>query len=608
MPRAFKDFYRGLREKHQRVFTQAHAELLVLWRTHYDAAGKYYDRIPGYEEWPVADPATGIPKGWSYDNLQTSIPEHIFDTAAIRQGMATARLYQPPVRTTRVGLKFGERVEFDDHDFDQKIHFIGQSRAMRPQCFGGVDALSGFAALSVRPTLWDDEAESKRVLTEFQFRCFVVHWLQTQGYRTDEAKTTLFTESAKSVIRPDFERRLSLATGGQVTVCQGRAFAETAHPGQFSPRGKGNPKHKPLIEGLWCVMENLLDRLPGQIGSNQRINGPAEMHGRELFLARSLDLAKALPPDLAQEVMLGFMTYQTFTRMAKAALDALMDDTDHELEGWGELEFVRMEWRSDAKSPTWLRTEHFLELPEPEQMAIRARLKHSSEMLTRPVRLSRREVRGRYAGELTKLGPIMLHRLLNPDDGFQVTVSRQSTIEFQDTLRFGPGTFRFMVQNRFREIYPGDKFDAFFNPLNPGWLQIVDAKGASVALLERMEAPSKNDKEGIERSIKQVSGWVGTRRTGIASRHFDEAETRLHMTAHNQSLVDEAAARKAKAGPQTDELNRVSRKAAEAGRAMAPAVQRDQPIEGEVIDEVISAPARAQEDLGEAEFIRTPVY
>jgi len=605
LPLAFQEFFRGLREKHQRVASQAHAELLAIWRTHYDMSGRHYERIPGYDAWPMANPATSIPEGWSRDNLQRSVREHVFDSLAARQGMAAARNYQPPVRTTRVGLSYGERVEFDDHDFDVKLHFAGQSRGTRPQCFGALEALSGWGTMAVRPTLWDDAAEQSRVLTEFHFRCFAANWLITQGYRDDEAGTTFVTESAKSVLRASFQSRLSALTGGKVTVHQGRVFAERAHPGQFEPRGKGNPKHKPMIEGFWSVVENALDRLPGRIGSNQRINGPAEMHGREIALARSLDLARVLPPDLAQEVaLLGVMTFGQFSRVAHAAIAAVLQDREHDLEGWEELGFTRMEWRSEAESPTWLPVSDFAALPAPEQTALRARMQAPGAALTRAVRLSRQEVRDRHQGELRRLSPMALHRLLEPDDSFEVTVTRQSLIEFRDTLRFGPQEYRFLAQATGREMYPGDKFAAFFNPLSPRWLQLVDAKGGHVAMVERLETPSRNDTDGIKRAIAVQSSWVSDRKGRLAGRHYDAAEQRLHMAEHNQRLAEMAAARQPDA--QTPEMRRTARRAAEAGRAMAVA-REEGPIEGEVIDEVIErATAPAPEDLGEVEHIEMP--
>ena len=229
LPAAFKEFYRALREKHQRVATAAHDELVLIYRTRYDLEGKFYDRIPGFDGWPPANPLTGLPEGWTYKNLQKAVPDHPWDRAASRQGLAAASAFRPPVRTTRVGLRIGERVEFDDHQFDLKVHFAGQSRAMRPVCFGGVDGLSSFVSLAVRPTLWDDAAEQKRTLTEFQFRSFVLFWLSTHGYRDDDRGTTLVTERGTAVIREDFESRLRAFTGGRVKVSAGSMFSEASH-------------------------------------------------------------------------------------------------------------------------------------------------------------------------------------------------------------------------------------------------------------------------------------------------------------------------------------------------------------------------------------------
>lgn len=597
LPAAFREFYRGLREKHQRVATMAHAELIEIWRSHYDVSGKYYDKIPGYDRWPEANPTTGMPVGWSYDSLQRSVPEHPWDTAAARQGLAAASGYRPPVRTTRVGLRIGERVEFDDHQFDTKVHFAGQSRAMRPVCFGGIDGLSSFVSLAVRPTLWDDAAEQKRTLTEFQFRCFVLWWLAEHGYRNDDAGTTLFTERGTAVIRADFEARLRAFTGGRVRVSAGSMFSESAHPGQYAPRGKGNFRHKAAIEGFWSILENVLDRLPGRMGSNQRLNGPAELHGREMVLAKTLDLARTLPPALAEQLMFPVLPFGTFSKLTYAALDAVLADQHHDLEGWEDLGFVRMEWRSDAGSHLWLPQQALTQLPDTERMALASRIS-SEDGLTRCVRLSRRDVWESHKGQLTQISPAALCRLMDPEDAVEVTVTRQSLVEFQDTARFGPGTFRFLAQSRTRELHPGDKFAAFFNPLTPRWLQLVDAKGAPVALLESWEAPSRNDLDGIKRQMGKQAAWEADRKVRLAGRHFDEAEQRAHLAEHNR-LVAEAAGKGQ--GVRGKEAEALAKRAAEVGRAMLPAEDAEV---AEVIDERITAAPRAEDTLEPDEIVR----
>lgn len=51
-------------------------ELRVIWRRHHDSKYKPYEQIPGYAEWPKANPATGLPHGWSETNLRRrALPE-----------------------------------------------------------------------------------------------------------------------------------------------------------------------------------------------------------------------------------------------------------------------------------------------------------------------------------------------------------------------------------------------------------------------------------------------------------------------------------------------------------------------------------------------------
>ncbi len=539
LPEAFKEFYRGLREKHQRVATSAHRDLLLIWRTHTDAAGNYHTQIPGYgDTWPAADARTGIPTGWTYENLQQAVPEDVYDAKAAREGLFAASTFRPPLLTTRVGLKLGERVEFDDHEFDHKIHFPGQPKAMRPTCYGGIDGLSSFVDLFVRPVLWDLNDQSKKELTEFQFRCFVIHWLMRHGYRPEPGGTTFFVENAKATIREDFKRNLFDLSNGAILVSKGAMFSASAHPGQFRPRGKGNFKHKPGIEGAWSIIENILDRLPGHTGSNARINGPAELHGREDYLQRVLKQAATLPQDRAAGLLLPVLSFHQFSTVALETIAGWLADPDHDLEGWDKLGFEKPEWRPDEKSLAWYTQEDFARLSEGEQMVLRAKLADPSMHLTRVQRLSRREVWDRFNHELVRFSPKQMHRLFPLTDGIEVTVNKQRLIEFTDREKFGPGTFCFLARDRHHgDALPGEKFLAFFNPLHPRWLNCCRADGSHVAMFEAWDIPSRNDVEGIKRQMGRQAAWEAPRKLRLAGRHQDEAEQRAHMIEHNRAVV-----------------------------------------------------------------------
>lgn len=549
LPQAFVDFYLELKENHKRADKSAHSELLLIWRTKSNRRGRYYDKIPGYAEWPEADPRTGIPHGWSYKNLQRVAPENPYDKKATKEGLFAASFFRPPVLTTRVGMKLGERVEFDDHDFDAKTHFPGQPKAMRPTCFGGVDGLSGFLDLVVRPTFWDAQKAKKEESKEFQFRCFVIHWLTVHGYRNDEVGTLLCGENAKAVFRENFATRLSEMSGGKIRTHAGPMFGESVHQGQFGPQAKGNFRNKAMIEEAWSVIENLLDSLPGQMGSHQRLNGPAELHGREDYLQRVLKKSATLPADRAKKLILPVMTFHQFSSEAITRIAEWLDNRDHELEGWDKLEFEKCIWRPDERSLAWYDEEDFARLPEDEQRVLGLRLKDPNLDLTRAVKLSRREVWTKLRTELVRFSPKQYHRLFPREDGFEVTVQKNHLIEFRDREKFGPGEFRFLARDRHHgDAMPGEKFLVFFNPLQPRWLNVCRADGSNYAMFEAWDRAAKNDVDAINRSKGKQAAWETPRRHAIANRHHQDAEERNHMLEHNRAVVE---------GRETEELAKV---------------------------------------------------
>jgi hypothetical protein len=552
LPAEFKQFVLSLDEKHARTFAGAYEELMLIWKTHHDNGlpPARYDKIPGYDKWPKAAPGLEHPAGWSERQLRRVVEQlrDPYEQAAAKEGLFAASEFRPPVRTTRVGLKLGERYEFDDHEFDVKVHFAGQKIVTRPICFGGVDGLSAFFDMAVRPILWDADAEKKRKLTEQQFRFFLLHWLCAHGYRGDEAGTILFLENGTATVRRgnELERKLYCETGGKVRLSRGSMFARAAHPGQFAPRGKGNFKFKPLIEGAWRIIEDRLQRLPGRTGSNARLNGPAELHGREQYALRVLKQAEQLPAEYAAELLLPVATFGQFSRYAFDAIHTLMTQTDHDLEGWDALGFERVQWRPDPDAANWYEAEDLARLPESEQLVLRAKLGDPALPLTRAVKRSRAEVWALHREELTRLTPNQYCRLLELEDAVEVTVPKNRVIEFEDKVRFGPGRFRFLADSRGRTYLPGEKYLLFFNPLDPRVAQLCNAHGAHVGLVEAWEMPSDNDLEGIKRQMGRQAAWEAPKRGHVAARQFDEAAARAHMLDHNRGVV--AAARAAESG------------------------------------------------------------
>ena len=232
-PAKFQDWCRGMFEKFQRNNRAGYREIIFIWE-HHRTSGAIGGRsvpvleIPGYAEWPKADRLGRYPEGWSYKNLIRFAPDN-YDAAAARQGRFAASMFRPSVCKSRVGLRFLERSEFDDHEWNLKIHYPGQAKAMRPRGFVGAEGLSGKLVPSFKPTLWDAEEEMKKALTERDFMWFIVNWLTTVGYRTDDRGSWLIVELGTAAIKDAFRERILRATRDRVRVSEPGMFNKPAH-------------------------------------------------------------------------------------------------------------------------------------------------------------------------------------------------------------------------------------------------------------------------------------------------------------------------------------------------------------------------------------------
>jgi len=543
LPKAFCQWAKGIMERHQRTDHGGWAEIIHIWRNHHDYDGHHVARIPGYPRWPEATERTGFPLGWSETNMMRFARPDGYDSAATRIGPFAASLHRPSVLTTRVGLQVGERIEFDDHEYNVKVFFAGQKRAMRPRGFTAVDVLSGHLVPSFKPTLWDEDAEKKKALTERDFMWFVVYWLTRQGYRVEG--TTFVVELGTAAIRAEFARRIEQVTQGLVTIERGSMFNEPSHAGQWSPRGKGNFRHKPLIEGAFSLIDNLLARLPGQTGLD-RLTAPEELHGREQYLGRLLRDMETMPEEQASLLRLPVLTYSQFLTRAIEAYQAIDSTHEHELEGWARLGFETLDWRPSAELP-WMPQERLLSLPAAEQQVMRS-LIASDDRLVRARRLSRGEVWQRGAADLKRVAPQYWAELMGIEHGREVTVSRQSMFEFRDP-QLSPEPLYFLAAAHGRHFPAGETYLGFVNPFDSSVMQITRANGSHVAIVEAWDLPTKGDTEAVKRSMGRQAQWERERRDLMQSRHHLEAHGRAELVAHNAAVrsVRTTAAERARA-------------------------------------------------------------
>lgn len=538
----FVEFWRTLVENHQRSTAAAHAELVQILATGFDFEGRRHKAIPGFDAWPDVDAATGLPKGMSLENLRRYYAPDKFELKAARVGVQAASQLGLKVSTTRVGLKFMEFVEGDDHEFNVKVRFPGQAKVMRPRCFAWAEVLtSRCCKLATKPTLWDADEQAKKALTEREFLWFTLDLLATQGYRADAVGTTLVIEHGTATVREATREVITRLTGGQVKWALSGRFHQPAHGGQFAAPSGGNFRFKAIIECYWRLVDDALDHLKGQTGKDRNF-APEEMERADAYNARLLKAATALPPDRAGQLIFNRLTWEQFTAALLDAQTRIGSATDHAIEGWEKLGFVCEEFRR-ALALGWQPARALLELPDAEQSLVRATVEQD-DRLHRLRRLSRNEAfamqmqaeRGNLSCLPLASVPAIVGERNAVRDGEPLTV-RAGRFEFDD-WRIDPDGLEFLALDaQGRPLREGEKFVCFVNPMNPESLIACDAKLRVVSVCPPVPRPARNDEAGLHRALGVQRHWQAEKAAPQRARHADQADEIAFMRRHNEAVL-----------------------------------------------------------------------
>jgi len=555
LPPEFIQFWKLLCELHQRVSSNARQQLLALWQTKlpFEINGQAYELIPGYTDWPAADPRTDVPTGWTESNLNRHLPD-AYELAAARIGIKQAGNLGFKIRTSRLGLKLGEFMEFDDHEFNVKVNFPGQLRALRPRCFGAVDALSDcMFSMVIKPTFWDLEAEAKRTLTEKDFMWFIVAVLTHRGYRADVG-TMLLCEWGTSAIRgnlklkindplrDDFEKRIFDCTGGKVRVDRGGRFRKAAHPGQFAPPAGGNFRFKPHVEQFWRMLDDWLDALKGQVGKSRDF-APEEMERADAYNNKLLKAARLMGVDQAASLILPRMTFAEFTQAANRVMNLVNDDPDHECNSWEQCGFVTKEFREIESAP-WQPLAALANVAASRQSAAIQAIQ-ANDLLFRARRMTRAEADKTQRHQLTPLPMMMIPALVGPQFARPAVTVRKGKFEIQDRNEFcTPDALVFVaIDAEGRPLPEGEQYTPYINPISPDALVICDARGSVVSVCPPDQQPARNDDHGVKEAMGVKNHWQALKLAPQRERHAAAGAGVEFMRLHNAQLTPAAAPR-----------------------------------------------------------------
>lgn len=523
----------------QRKMKPAYRELIRDWRRG--------ESIPGYgvwqEYWSAARPGitflscpTDLPSGWTYENLWRYRPTK-GELAAARQGRGAFAGYRPKVMSTRVGLKVGQYIVFDDVEHDLLVNVIGTNRkALRPLELGALDLFSACKFFyGTKPTLQDELEEKKIKLKEREMRFLLAVVLTRHGYRADG--TVLLVEHGTAAIREDVEDAIARVTNGAIRIDRSGIGGAPACDAFFEGRPIGNSRFKAALESHWNLTHNETAALPGQLGKD-RDHAPEELHGLQRYNTYLLNAVHALPPERAAMLRFHVLNYDAFCEIYARIVEHINSRTEHELEGWEQSGLTVNEYEIAPGLPL-ITDRQILSLPEDKQIAMRGVLR-----LVRGRKMSPREVYQAGAHELVRLPAYLTTEILGPDLAVERRLGDDSVFEFEDR-DLGPGAQRYLgvVQSpdgRRVKLAPGETYLTYCNPFAGDALIVCSAargRGGVIGIAPKWDSVSRTDLDAVHRRMGEAKALEREALLPVARAGADKARELVELRRHNAEVA-----------------------------------------------------------------------
>jgi hypothetical protein len=499
-------------------------------------AGDHSAKIEGYPACPAPMPGTGLPRGWSYENLLKIAGKEatIYDRTLIHIGTKKASQFTPKVYTTRVGIEVGQQIIIDDCWVDFFTLYRG-SRA-RPLSFHILDSASGCNSMrGYKPAITDEQGTQER-LKEREMVFLLAAYFCRYGFHP--GGTLIIAEKGTATVRPVEQELFAELSNGAITVDTGPSGGGPGVIGLFCDYGGGNPRHKAPLESWFNLWHNETDHMlefPGQLGSNSRLNAPEgtlKMAARDEAMHRFLTV---LPPADRELIRFNLLQWEKACPALDARTEVVNTRREHNLNDWRECGHVVPAFRLDVSLP-WIPASIIPTLDEPTKQ-------HLAIVLTNPdlcgeVRLSPREVFDAGVGKLKRFSIPQAAMIIKGTEPAEPTV-RQGRLEVpvpeidhDEPLAYGP-----IVQDcRGMEIalQNGDKHAVRVNPFAPDIAFVYGPRGQWIGYVKRTLAGRKNDPASLAEQFKDkskaVSQWTEHSRR-LAAPLSEKAASVAHTNA-----------------------------------------------------------------------------
>lgn len=494
------------------------------WRTGRDLDG-LAKPIPGYEaDWNKRNPEV-YPAGWSHSNIRRQIKARAQFTPAVRallhEGIAAAKEQLPTVLATRAGLRFLEVVTFDDVRIDTLIFDPETGQPCELWLLVARDQATAMVlGFVMHTTLSRDMAGTtvaRQGLGQKEMKQLAAWILERYPLPLDylstwriERGTATLSEGSALALQEMLPDRIRIS---YTSMIGGKS------PLGYREKATGNPKGKASHESHNRILQTQSSFLPGQTGAHYGIR-PAALKARADECAAIWELRNRLPEHLrGQEQYTLLLPAQARKALFQICLDQNFR-TDHALEGFDQI----LEWL-DPATGKWMPQSMFGSSRGNEApITFRKRMEMPVE---RAVKL--------IAGHRwTKASPdviiAFLQHTIRP-------VKINATGEIKFSIEDSPITFYPPAGvEGWRGQQDSKRSLAYFNPDDPRFLHVTDAKGAILGTWYRRERAAYHDQTVLQEALRYTANALKSAQEyaqQISAGQRAQIET---VRAHNAEL------------------------------------------------------------------------
>lgn len=529
----FRQFITALAERHQRKSKPAYRKFLNAWASR--------EAIPGAEDFP----------GWPEPPFSYRTFCRILKNETNQQKLRSIRVGTTSktgvdlaqVFTTRNGLHVGAVFQIDDMWHDNWVMYGNDPKPRRVMELGILDLFSGCRPhWGCMPRL-ENEAGGMRNIRGPEMRQFMAGFLWNFGVHP--AGTRFMLEHGTAALPPDVIELLnSCGLNIQIDLqpIEGRQNALLNYWG--SSQG-GNFHAKAALESLHNLLHNELGHLALQTGSHHSgLQGPLTTDPKLKWIESTLRaIAKNAPHRLDLFRKMGALDFHSeFIPLINDIYTfGINGRTDHNLEGWEKLGFIRTEYTAAPGSGHYLTDSSFLALPKASQFAITEAAKQDPKNWMRRRKLSPMEVWNSGKSQLRPVAAPIICDILGRDLAREVKV-KGAYIRFYDK-DIAPDELIYEARATFlngaqRELSSGEKFSAMVLPFCPKHLFLLDAKDKYFGHCELVQRHTANDRVALIAAAGHKAHRNAEIHEPLRVRHAEMVNQEAAERAYNNRLAD----------------------------------------------------------------------